>query len=190
MTHNFGKSEEFRKYVIGLQLEDVELYTVWGTDMVADDEDKLLVENGRLIVFQSLDRLEMHLKNETHPFMDKQNFEKWIIQENLKQVYNTNDLRMLNNFASTLLESKVTALSILNSLNLIEDFFIQINENDINNLYHSNSIIGLKDFIYNNYFWKGKSRKLADRKFENGDVKEILKSIYYSFNSKMEIVSI
>ena len=58
MAHDFNKSEEYRKYVIGLQFEKIELYTVWGTDMMADEEDKLLVENGRLIVFQSLDRLD------------------------------------------------------------------------------------------------------------------------------------
>jgi hypothetical protein len=126
MIHNFEKSEAYRKYVIGLHLGEGELYTVWGTDMLAGEEDKLLVENGRLIVFQSLNSLEKYLKNGNNPFLDKQNFEKWIIEENLNQVYNTNDLRLLNNFVVTSLENKGAALSILNSLNLIEDFFIWI----------------------------------------------------------------
>ena len=188
MIHNFDKSEAYRKYVIGLHLEEGELYTVWGTDMLAGEQDKLLVENGRLIVFQSLSSLEMYLKNGNNPFLDKQNFEKWIIEENLNRVYNTNDLRLLNNFIVTSLENKGAAVSILNSLNLIEDFFIQINEKDIYEYYENYCIVELKDFIYNNYFWKHRWRKSSYNKFDNGLLEKILKNIYCSFRSKMEAI--
>jgi hypothetical protein len=46
------------KYILGLQLEEDILYTVWGTDMLAEEKDKLLVDNNRLIVFKSLNNLK------------------------------------------------------------------------------------------------------------------------------------
>jgi len=188
MSTNFNISEKYRKYVIGLQVKEAELYTVWGTDMEASEEDKLLVDNGRLLVFQNLNTLKLHLKTGTHPYLDMENFEKWIFQEDLNHVYNTNDFQLLDNFVVTFLEKEETALSVLHCLNLIQDFFIQINENDIDELYENDCIVQLKDFIYNNYFWKSRSGNLSYMAISIEDVIDVVKRITDIFYSKFELV--
>lgn len=190
MTENFDKSEKYRKYVIELQFKEVDLYTIWGTDMLDCENDKLLVKGAKLIVFKTLDLLETSLEKLEHPFMDKQNFKKWVCEENLKQVYNVNNVKLLADFNLNLLEDKKSSLDILNSINLIQDFFIQINAEDLDNIYGDSSVADLKDFIYNNYFWEKRSDGSDYKVLEHTDIQRLLNELYNDFYSKLKIIDI
>lgn len=188
MFENFDTSEKYRKYLIELQLADVKLYTVWGTDMIDDENDKLLVNQNKLIVFKNLDLLQTSIKVMPHPFMDRRNFEKWVNEEDLKQVYNTNNLQLLADFHVDFLKEKSLANEILNCLNLIQDFFIQINADDFDEIYENDSIVDLKDFIYNNFFWKPATKNPNYKELENTNINDLLKELYLAFCDKMEII--
>lgn len=185
---DFSKSEKYRKYVIELQLQEVTVYTVWGTDMQDDEVDKLLVENSSLISFRSLDTMRLQIENMEHPYLDKQNFTNWIHEEDLSNVYNVNNVRILSDFNFNFLKNKSTSLEILNTLNLIQDFYIQINAENLDEIFDNQDVIDLKDFIYNNFFWKKRKENRVYKKMKNRNIIHLLKKIYEDFTGKIEII--
>ncbi|KIO77240.1 hypothetical protein TH53_10340 [Pedobacter lusitanus] len=185
---NFDKSEEYRKYVIGLQFKETDLYTVWGTDMVDGENDKFLVNETKLMVFESLDLLESFLKTLDHPFKDKRNFKRWVNEESLKRVYNFNNMSLLADFNLNLLNDKKSSLDILHSINLIRDFFIQINDSQIDIACENPSIINLKDFIYDNYFREKKNEGITIDELNFVNVSISLREMYDRFCNKLEVL--
>lgn len=127
MSKNFKKSELYRKYIIKLTFQNFDLYTVWGTDMIDDENDKFILERGILLVFRSLSELKEKLRNISHSFQDEENFKKWVSEENLQKVYDTYDLKLFADFDPKLLTNKSDSLMLLNCINLIQDFALQVN---------------------------------------------------------------
>ncbi len=188
MIEIFEKSEKFRKYIVELQFMDMTLYTVWGTDMEDSEKDKLLINNSRLATFRNLGALKLYIKHLTSPFLDKQNFESWIDEEDLYEVYSIVHIKSLMGADLEFLKDKATSLAVLDALNIINDFFIQLAENELVEIFDNPDLMVLKDFIYNNYFWKKEEGIEESMPSEMTDIINLLKKLYNDFYLRIEII--
>lgn len=183
----FIKSEKYRKYLIGIDFNEVSLFTVWGTDMADEETDKLLVKDDKLIAFKTLDDLTENFKRLDHPFKDHGNFEKWISEEQFQHVYTYYDMAVLENLNVSTLNDKDDSLAILDCLNLIQDFSIQVNNHGLNALFEVSEMEVLKDFIYGNYFWT----KIEEHIISESDIPKLsslVKKTLDVFRAEIEIV--
>lgn len=74
IQEEFKASEEYRKYLIELQFDNINLYTVWGTDMADKDTDKLLFVDNKVVAFREIEQLKHGLKDMVTPFLDDTSF--------------------------------------------------------------------------------------------------------------------
>ncbi|WEK20484.1 MAG: hypothetical protein P0Y49_04950 [Candidatus Pedobacter colombiensis] len=188
MMENFNVSEKYRKYLIELQFESLNVYTVWGTDMKDDEIDKLLVKKDKLIAYKNIDVVTKSLKEVRHPFLDSENFNNWVIEEGFRKVYNVNDFRLLSNFSLHMLIDRSIYLEILNCINLVQDFFTQIEDGALDSFFETRSIIDLKDFIYNNYFWKKEDTSIKFEDLNGPVVVRQVKELYNVFFKHIQIM--
>ena len=132
----------------------------------------------------------MHVKIKTiaHPFLDRENFTNWLEEENLNNVYNTNNLKILTDFNFNVLKDKTASLEVLNTLNLIQDFYIQIKMKGIDEIFYNDGIVLLKDFIYDNHFWKKRKKNRFYKKLESKNIVQQLKDLYDDFFSRIDIM--
>lgn len=184
---DFSTSERYRKYLISLQFNAVNVYTVWGTDMRDEEEDKLLVKSGKLLCFEHLTEMKQKLNYIEHPFLDVENFEKWTVEEQFDQCYNANDLRLLSDFNVDLLNDKSSSLEILGCINLIQDFSIQTNDRLLLPFFDDPVLVGLKDFIYNHHLWKKKEGAVI-KTVSDGATDRLMKKIYDVFYGQTIVV--
>lgn len=186
MSKNFRKSEIYRKYVIGFNFQNFDLYTVWGTDLIDNENDKLIVKGEKLLAFRSLNELEEELRHMSHPFRDDDNFTKWVCEENLQQVYNNYDFKLFADFDLKLLRNESDSLMLLNCINLIQDFALQVNSLRIEEILDQPNIKSLKDFIYVNYFWK-KDDNIKVEVLKDTNVSILFRNLYNEFISHIDI---
>lgn len=184
----FKVSEKYRKYLIELQFKNFSGYAVWGTDMEDDEHDKLLLSERKVLIFKDWDNIAQRLENIDHSFLDKENFRNWVTEKGFREVYNVNEIKLLSDFSLEMLSDRIMSLEILNCINLVQDFFIQTNNRTLEGLFEEPAIIDVKDFIYNNYFWKknGSSHELGN--IDGASVSNLIRSIYYVFYEHLEIV--
>jgi len=187
MMEDFSASEKYRKYLIELQFNEVNVYTVWGTDMGDEEEDKLLVKNEKLLCFKQLNDVKRNLSPIEHPFLDVENFEKWAVEEEFDQCYNTNDLRLLSDFNLDLLNDKSSALEILACINLIQDFSIQTKDRLLLPFFDDPVMVGLKDFIYNDHFWKKREGTVVEPITDEA-TGHLIKRLYDVFYTQIIVV--
>lgn len=187
MIEDFSASEKYRKYLIALQFNEVNVYTVWGTDMLDEEEDKLLVKGDKLLCFKQLNEVKQKLSNIEHPFLDVANFEKWAVEEELDQCYNINELKLLSDFNLELLNDKFSALEVLNCLNLIQDFSIQTKDRLLLSFFDDPVMVGLKDFIYNDHFWK-KEEGMVMEPVTDEATGHLIKRLYDVFYTQIIVV--
>jgi hypothetical protein len=186
MKEKFELSEKYRKYFIGIIIDGFTYYTVWGTDLNDRENDKLLVENEKLILFREVSTFKMQISNYKNVFLDKENFENWVKEESFHETYNSTNLTSLSIFSDSDLQSKESAFDIINSLNLLQDFYIQINKND--KAFSSELILDFKDNLYNNHFWKNNNFELNENSLEVNVIKIELKKIYNEFLKEIKFV--
>jgi len=188
MIEDFSASEKYRKYLIALQFNEVNVYTVWGTDMLDEEEDKLLVKGEKLLCFKHLNEAKQKLSNIEHPFLDVANFESWVAEERLDQCYNTNDLRLLSDFNLDLLKDKSSGMEILGCVNLIQDFSIQTKNRLLLSFFDEPLMVDLKDFIYNHHFWKKEKGKVVQPASVDGTVTDLIRKLYGVFYEQMIVI--
>lgn len=174
--NSFETSEKYRKYLIELRFKELKGYSVWGTDMEDQETDKLLLKDKKLLLFLNQSQIREKLNAIEHPYLDEENFRKWSAGEDFTEVYAIYEMEIPLNFNFDLLEDKTSSLELLDNLNLIQDFFIQINENL--DVFQDPLMVDLKDFIYNNYFWK-KSGEIDP--FRNENTAAVLSNLYNRF---------
>ncbi|RQO64925.1 hypothetical protein DBR43_32125 [Pedobacter sp. KBW06] len=187
MIEDFSVSEKYRKYLIGLQFNEVNVYTVWGTDMLDEEEDKLLIKGNKLLCFKQLNEIRQKLSNIEHPFLDVENFEKWVVEEELDQCYNTIELKLLSDFNLELLNDKFSALEVLGCLNLIQDFSIQTKDRLLLPFFDDPVMVGLKDFMYNDHFWKKKEGTVMESITDEATA-HLIKRLYDVFYTQIIVV--
>lgn len=186
----FEISESYRKYLTGIKLNDHCYYSVWGLDIDSDEQDKFLVKDNKIVLFESIENLKNKLNGLKEFFFDKVNFEKWLNEELFDQAYSTMDIENLLKISYTNMLDKEFSLTIINSLNILQDFFLQINEQKALNLYESDEIIELKDYIYNNFFWKkGDNGNNVLRNDSFAILKNVIVEIYLNFSSRVLIIA-
>lgn len=185
IMEEFKASEEYRKYLIELQFDNINLYTVWGTDMADKETDKLLVVDTKVVAFRETNQLKHELKDIVTPFVDDTNFRNWVEHEDLSTVYNTNDLTLLSNFKLSFLNDKATSLSVLTDINLIQDFAIQVNHLELLSIFEQVTMANLKDFIYDNHFWKGGDKNKTALKRDEVKITTMCNDLYTAFYNSM-----
>ena len=77
----FEFSELYRKYTIELIINNRSFYTVWGTDMNDNENDKLIVIEKMLVLFPNLRYIKAQINRYDNIFFDKENFENWTLNE-------------------------------------------------------------------------------------------------------------
>ncbi len=179
-------SEKYRKYLVEIILKDNRYYTVWGTDLGDNDNDKLLVNKKNLLLFYKINTLKTTLFKFKDIFLDKENFENWISEDPFEDPYSTTDLTCLYTFSEKDLRGKKAALEIINSLNLIQDFYIQIKENE--KAFNSKLLLDLKDNLYNNHFWKSDNLELPFNAIIIKKIQSALRKIYDDFVKQIEFI--
>lgn len=184
----FKVSEKYRKYLIELQFKNLSGYVVWGTDMEDDESDKLLLSESRVLIFRDLDNIAQRLENIEHSFRDKENFRNWVAEKGFREVYNVNEIKLLSDFTLDMLSDRIMSLEILNCINLVQDFFIQIKNKRLESLFDEPAIIDVKDFIYNNYFWKKNGSSQEAENIEDTKVIRSIRGLYDVFYRHIEIV--
>lgn len=184
----FNASEEYRKYLIELRFKEKRYYTVWGTDMT-EEIDKMLVQDKKLIVFNSLQDIVGKLERIDSPYTDKENFKAWVRQENLSEVYNTNSLDLLAGLQLKTLSDRTDALEIINCINLIQDFSIQVNNPLIGPFFDDPLMVSLKDFIYDHYFWRPVGGVPGIESLDFVNCAELLKRIHDAFMEEIEVIT-
>jgi hypothetical protein len=188
MIEDFSASEKYRKYLIELQFSEVNVYTVWGTDMLDQEEDKLLIKGEKLLCFKHLNEIKQKLSNIEHPFLDIENFEKWAVEEEFDRCYNTNDLRLLSDFNLDLLNDNSSALEILACIHLIQDFSIQTKDRLLLPFFDDPVMVDLKDFIYNHHFWKKEEGKVVQPTSVDATVTDLMRKLYGIFYDQMIVI--
>jgi len=183
----FNASEKYRKYLIELQFNDLCVFTVWGTDM-EDGEDKLLVNDEKVIVLKNAINIKSILKKIENPYLDKENFRRWVDEENLDDIYNVNDMKLLAEFDFGFLKEKSTSLTLLNDLNLIQDYAIQVDHSRLLPIFDQSTMMNLKDFIYDNHFWKGGSQDSLALKNEEMEIVALFNELYTEFHNSIRFV--
>ncbi|NRF37623.1 hypothetical protein [Pedobacter foliorum] len=184
---DFNASEKYRKYLIELDFNHLTVLTVWGTDMV-DGEDKLLVNGEKLIVLKTAVDIKSVLQKLENPYLDQENYRQWIEEENLHDIYNVNDMKLLSKFEFSFLEEKSTALIVLNDINLIQDFAIQVDHSKLLPIFDQSAMVNLKDFIYDNHFWKGGDKNSVALKKEEMEIIALCKRLYTVFFDSISFV--
>lgn len=188
IMEDFSASEKYRKYLIELQFSEVNVYTVWGTDMRDEEEDKLLLKEGKLLCFKHLNDIKQRLSNIEHPFLDVASFESWVAEEQLDQCYNTNHLRLLSDFNLDLLNDKSSGLEILSGVHLIQDFSIQTKNKLLLSFFDDPVMVDLKDFIYNHHFWKKEEGKVVQPASVDGTARDLIRRLYDVFYEQMIVI--
>jgi len=185
----FEISETYRKYFIVIKLKNGSFYTVWGTDLSDEDNDKLLVKNKKLLLFKTTETFIVQISNYRDAFFDRQNFENWISEESFQETYNLINIGSLMKFSESDLSNKETALEIIDALNLIQDLFIQVHEEEA--VFSSELILKFKDILYNNHFWKSDnydSNKIDIIDPEFNKIRILLKKIYNLFIKRIQFI--
>ena len=179
----FEISERYRKYLIEIKINDKYFYTVWGTDLNDNENDKLLVKDKKLLLFKNKNSFVEKKDNLKNIFYDDQNFENWLNHESFEEPYSSTNFDTLKDISGKDLRNKETGLEIINTLNLIHDFYIQIQEDQT--VFSSNLLLSIKDYLYNQHFWKNDNptKKIP---FNLKQANAILKKIYMEFIQKIE----
>jgi len=189
LMERFEISETYRKYFIVIKLKNGSFYTVWGTDLSDEDNDKLLVKNKKLLLFKTTETFIVQISNYRDAFFDRQNFENWISEESFQETYNLINIGSLMKFSESDLSNKETALEIIDALNLIQDLFIQVHEEEA--VFSSELILKFKDILYNNHFWKSDnydSNKIDIIDPEFNKIRILLKKIYNLFIKRIQFI--
>lgn len=187
IMEEFNASEKYRKYLIELEFNDLTVLTVWGTDMV-DGEDKLLVNGEKLIVLKTAVNIKSVLQKLEAPYLDQENYRQWIDEENLNDIYNSNDMKLLSKFEFSSLEEKSTSLTVLSDINLIQDFAIQVDHSKLLPIFDQSAMVNLKGFIYDNHFWKGGDKNSFALKKEEKEIVALCNNLYTVFYDSISFV--
>ena len=179
-------SEKYRKYLIQIKLHDNSYYTVWGTDMNDNENDKMLVKNNKLVLFYKIGTLKKKLFEYKGIFSDENNFENWIGEESFEESYSTTDLTCLCTFSELDLKNNKVASDIIDSLNIILDFYIQIKKNK--RVFCSKLLLDFKDNLYNNHCWKNDGLVFPFNDVTIIKIQGILKKIYDDFVKQIEFI--
>lgn len=184
----FKASEEYRKYLIELKFDNSNAYTVWGTDMADKEVDKLLVNNGKVMALKKIEQAELVFKDINTPFLDEMNFRKWVEHEDLSAIYSVNNLILLSKFKLSFLNDKSTSLEVLADINLIQDFAIQVDHSSLLSIFDQSIMVNLKDFIYNNHFWKGGSKDNRALKKKEMEIIALCSELYDEFYNRLSFI--
>lgn len=187
--YKFNLSEKYRKYLIELRFGYRRFYTVWGADMADGESDKMLVNDKKLILFDSLQDIGVKLEEVSSPYMDEENFRKWSRSENLQEIYNINLLYLLPNLRFEILASQEHALEILNCINLIQDFSIQVDHPVLESFFDDPLLRSLKGFIYDNYFWEPEEDTPGLESLDFDGCATLLNRLYDAFVQDTEIIA-
>lgn len=182
---DFPQSEQYRKYLIAIHLENMIGYTVWGTDMANGEMDKLLVADGKLLLFSSIEKLKNSIRDFVSPFLDIENYENWINENDFSEAYNTYDFLVFLNFTEATLIYKKQSLALLDCINLVQDLFIQLEDAAALRLFEQQEMADLKDYIYYNHFWKKDEEYKVD--LNSKTVATLLKETYSMFLLKTQM---
>ncbi|TKC60153.1 hypothetical protein FBD94_14660 [Pedobacter hiemivivus] len=185
---NFNVSEKYRKYLIELQFRGLNVYTVWGTDMADKETDKLLVSNTKVMAFKEIKQIELAFKDIDAPFLDDMNFREWVEHEDLSTAYSVNNLTWLSKFKFSFLNDRSTSLEVLADINLIQDFAIQVDHSRLQPIFDQPAMVNLKDFIYDNHFWKGGAKDSFALKKEEMEIVTLCNNLYTIFYDSISFV--
>lgn len=149
----FVDSEKYRKYLINLRSVNFSGFIVWGADMADEENDKLFLRNGKILLLTSTKNIRSELiPNQV--FKDEQNFEMWRNSDEVYLANSTVDLTVLTEFSESSLGSKDIGFNLISCINLIRDYSLQVQHDLLNAHLDSKVIQELFDFLYNEFFWK------------------------------------
>ncbi len=184
----FKASEEYRKYLIELQFDNFNAYTVWGTDMADKEIDKLLVSNTKVMAFKEIKEIKLAFKDIDTPFLDDMNFREWVKHEDLNTAYSVNNLTWLSKFKFSFLNDRSTSLEVLADINLIQDFAVQVEHSRLQPIFEQSAMVNLKDFIYDNHFWKGGDKDRFALNKEEIEIVTLCNNLYTIFYESISFV--
>lgn len=141
----FAASEKYRKYLIEIKIAGQTYYSVWGADMADDETNKVLLHEGKLVIFSSLDDIHTKVAQYAHVFNDAENLSVWLATEDLAIAYSDNDLDILTSYSASDVTNRDKSIELLNTVNLLQDLFYQIDEQNMPLFYQE--VSDLKDFL-------------------------------------------
>ncbi|MBC6369159.1 hypothetical protein [Algoriphagus sp. AK58] len=153
-------SDKYRKYLICFKLSEGDFFSVWGSDLTDNENDKLVVsENSLIVCSKELKALKNYLLLNVDSFFDSNNLRKWLLENGVDEScvsYNLKCIDLLIQRESNLDEiyDKNNLVKIVDFLNIALDYSIQTNNLILTNLLERPDLMVFKDYVYSNFLWK------------------------------------
>lgn len=150
-------SEKYRKYLVSIHIKDEKSLIVWGTDIMDEEEDKLLVDNdGNIVKFNGFQDLKVSLLAGESILFDSENFKLWLKELKNDKPYVVYDFNQISVLISERFEN-ITDLhedvfdQILDIQNLILDYSYQIKDVELLDILNNANNKLFRDYSYNEF---------------------------------------